>query len=394
MGRVLHGIEKGLRIFKENSDTLFVDIIFDAGAPAGTAGETDAAPIGSIYTNTTNGGIWKKIANTSSASDWLELGDVTIDELVWRNEKVRFATADTLSVGSVDVLALSDNDDLVYGDVNVGEHVIGDVDGTPTLFEVTATPGSPNITIAAVSQAIADGDTFVVQQFLPDPTGQEDQAIIHFPLAAGPGVKIGDINWDFATGINISGGYTPASGNPSSSDSVESAIEKLDGNNDAQDTTLGTAQGATSMGSFASPASLLLAASQSVKALFQRIGDLLAQLRGVEATGITAEATVDSVVVDDVKAVKWLVHAFEEATPANVKAFEVYAMHNGTASADATLADNTVFSKLKLGSNFDLDLSVDINGAGGSQEMRLRVASSSGGVTVTARRIEVLESVL
>ena len=59
-------------------------------------------------------------------------------------------------------------------------------------------------------------------------------------------------------------------------------------------------------------------------------------MRGVSVTGITAIADVDTVLVDDVDACKWLVEAFEEATPANKQAFEVYALHDGTAGADAT----------------------------------------------------------
>lgn len=429
MARNFFAIEKGLRIYKENSNTLFVDVIFDAGAPAGTSGETDAASVGSIYTNTTNGGIWKKIADTSSASDWAELGDVTIDELKWRNEKVRFATVDTLAAGSVNVLTLSDNDDMAYGDIAVGEYVIGDVDGTPALFEVTATPGTPNITIAVASLPLANNDTFVVQQYLPDPTGQEGQAIIHFPLAAGAGVKIGDIDWEFATGINISGGYTPANGTVSSADSVESAIEKLDGNQQDLITLSGQAQGATSHPSFtgvtipdnSTTAGALqsletayeetdanvddlitlsgvaenstsfgtftgdtLADSQTAKQLYQRIETLLEQLRGVQVTGITTITAVDSVPHASVKAVKWLVEIFSEATPANREAFEVYAL------TDGTNVDDTSYAKLKLGANIaGLTIGVAISGA----NLNLNV-TATGAVTATVRRIEVVKSVL
>jgi len=81
MARSLYAAEKGLRLLKENTDKAAnnaIDFIFDPGAPVGTSGETDDAEIGSVYSNTTDGGIWKKIASTSSASDWIELG--TADE--------------------------------------------------------------------------------------------------------------------------------------------------------------------------------------------------------------------------------------------------------------------------------------------------------------------------
>lgn len=383
MSRVLHAIERGLRIYAENSQTSYVDHLFGTGAPVGTSGETAAAPIGSLYSNSTNGGIWKKIASTNSASDWSELGDVTIDELHWRNELVRAATNDTVSAGTVDPTAFSDNESGLDGnDFAVDEYLIGDVNGVPALFRVTAVNSATDITVAAASLPIADGDTFVVQNYLPDAgAAQEAQAILHIPAAGSPGIKIGDFNWAIATGINLSGAYAAASGNVAANDSVETAISKLDGVNDAQDSSLGLAQGATNFGTFTG---VSLADSQSAKQLFQRIETLLEQLRGVQATGITTAATVDSVPHASVKSVKWLVEVFEEATPANRQAMEVFALNDGTN------VDNTVYSKLKLGANFNLTISVDISGA----DMRLRAASTTAGVTVTARRIEVVKSVL
>lgn len=488
MARDGFAIEKLLRIFKENSDTESFELIFGDNAPVGTSGETADAPIGSLYSDRVNGRLYIKQADNDLAADWAEFGtgDVALDELKWRNEKVRFATDDTLSAGNVDISALTDNDDMVIGDISVGEYVIGDRDGTPALFEVTALPGGNDITIAAAGQAIADNDTFMVQQYLPDGAGQEGQAIIHFPLASGAGVKVGDIDWNFATGINISGSYSPASGDVSSSDSVESAIEKLDGNNDAQDSVLGTAQGDTDLGTFTGTTISdntsvkgalqeletsveskadqsvvdeidqnvddlitlsgvaenstdlgtftgdiisdnttvkgalqeletelvdtrdntddlitlsgmpenstdfgtftgdLLADGQDSKQLFQRIEDLLDQMKGVQVTGITTSTAVDAVPHADVKACKWLVEAFEEATPANRKALEVYALTDGTD------VDDTVYAKLKIGSNFNLDIAVAINGA----NMEIQAASTTAGVTVTARRIEVVQNTL
>lgn len=390
MARGLFFAEKGLRLGKENTDPgngNTIDHIFGAGNPVGTSGETDDANIGSIYANTTNGTQWKKIANTSSASDWIELGNVNLSNLKWRNEKVIAATGDTVSAGNINPTSFSDNEQgLDHTAFAVGDHLIGDVDGNPTLFEVTGLPGAPNITIAADSQPIADNDTFVVQNYLPDsPAAQEGQAIIHFPSASAAGIKIGDVNWDVATGINISGGYTPAAGNVTSSDSVESAIEKLDGVNDAQDSALGLSQGDLNFGTWTAPVDLLFAASQSAKQLFQRIGDLLMQLRGVEVTGITSATTVDQVPVASVKAVEWLYEAFEEATPANRKAGIVYALNDGT-----TNSDDAVFARLKTGANFNLTVNVDVSGG----NMRLRASSSTAGVTVRVRRIEVVKSVL
>lgn len=110
----------------------------------------------------------------------------------------------------------------------------------------------------------------------------------------------------------------------------------------------------------------------------------------ITVTGITSAQTVDSVLVDSVKAVKWYVQAFEEATPDNIKAFEIFAAHNGTAAADADESDDTVYAKLSLGANFNLVLSVDVNGSGAGQTMRLRAQSSTAGVTVSVKRERVM----
>lgn len=110
----------------------------------------------------------------------------------------------------------------------------------------------------------------------------------------------------------------------------------------------------------------------------------------VVVSGITTVTTVDSVLVDSVKAVKWYVQAIEDADPENVKAFEIFASHNGSAANDATAADDTTYAKLKLGANFNLTLAVDVNGTGAGQVMRLRATSTSAGVTVSAKRERVL----
>ena len=69
---------------------------------------------------------------------------------------------------------------------------------------------------------------------------------------------------------------------------------------------------------------------------------------------------------------------------------KVTALHDGTASADASNVDDTVHTKLSVGSNFNFVVSVDLNGTGGTQEMRLRASSSTAGVAVEARRTGVL----
>lgn len=75
MARANFRVEKGLEIHSENG-TSFVAVLQDAGAPLGTSGETDDAPVGSLYLrNDSEGELYHKIADTSSASDWERFAD-------------------------------------------------------------------------------------------------------------------------------------------------------------------------------------------------------------------------------------------------------------------------------------------------------------------------------
>lgn len=105
-----------------------------------------------------------------------------------------------------------------------------------------------------------------------------------------------------------------------------------------------------------------------------------------KVTGITTLQTVDSVLVDDFHEVEWEVVSWEEATPANKKFQKLGALHDGTASADASSSDIDVFAKKRVGSNFNVVYSVDFDGTGAAQTMRLRASSSTAGVTIEFRR--------
>ena len=427
MSRNFYGIEKGLDIYAENG-ALQARIMTGTAIPDGTSNGQDTAPIGSLYLRSGTGGTYEKIANAGAPADWILSGTAVIGK--WRNEKIVVATNDTVAAGTRDLAASPFSDDdgtlITAASFAVNDYVLADCDGTPVLMKVTAV-SSPNVTFAVATPAIVTEDTFVAINYLPDPNLGENRAILNYNGSVI--VKIADIDFSVATGINLSGSYTASSGNVAPSDSVEAAIAKLDGVNDNQDTLLGTAQGATNLGTFtgatvpdnstvkgaiqsletsleeidqnvndAITASGIaenatsygtftgssLADSQTAKDLFQRIEVLLEQMRGVEVAAITTSTAVDSVPHATVKACKWLVTVSEDATPTNRKAYEIYAVNNGSS------VDDDKKSILKVGSNFNESVNVDISGA----NMRLMVASSSAGVTVTARRIEVLKTTL
>ena len=314
----------------------------------------------------------------------------------------------------------------------MGDHVIADADGTPVLLQVTAV-SAPNVTFAAAASPLAADDTFIAIHYLPDtPAGQEGRAIVNYNGSLI--VKLGDIDWSLATGISLASPYTPANGTLAAGDTLQLAIEKLDGNQLDLITLSGVAQGAVDLGTFTGAtipdSSTVKGALQSLETAHeevdQNVNDLITlsgvaenatnlgtftgsiipdnqtvkqALQALETevqqggravvAAITAAQTVDSVLVDSVAAVKWYVQVSEDAAPANVKAFEVFAAHNGHAGADATGVDDTVYAAIKRGSNFNLNLSVDISGTGAAQVMRLRASSSSAGVTVRVKREEV-----
>jgi len=383
MSRKFFGVEKGVDIHAENG-ALQIRLMTGTAVPDGL-GDQDTAPIGSLYIRSGTGALYQKVTSTTSAGDWILNGSGNASIGKWRPERVKAVTNDTQGAGLRDLTASPFADDqgtlLTAADFVVGDYIISDADGTPALLEVTVV-SSPNVTFAAAASPLVAEDTFVAINYLPDPDLGENRAIVNYNGTII--VKISDIDWSLATGINLSSGYVAASGNVAANDTVEAAIAKLDGVNDNQDTLLGTAQGATNLGTWSSPVDLLFSATSTVKALFQRIGDLLMQLRGVEVTGITTITTVDSVPVASVKCVKWICSVFEEATPANRKAFEVFAANDGTN------VDDNQSSILKLGGNFNLTVAVDISGG----NMRLRLTSTSAGVTATVRRLEVVKSVL
>lgn len=390
-------IEKGLRVFKENSDTEFFDLIFGSSIPGGDAGEQDSAPIGSLYVrqNGTASALFQKIANTGATSDWKSASSqITIGS--FRKEKVRAVTNDTVTADAARNLSTTpfaddEGTQLAAGDFNVGEFIIADADGSPILLEVTDV-SAPSVTFstpdANLNPALNENDTFMAINYLPDsPDNQEGQAIVQYNGATMS--KIGDVNWDFADGINLLQTIVDRNGAIAGGDTVQVALEKLEGDVKDVHDALDIARGAVDFGVFTGD---LIADNLGAKAIFQRIEDLLEQLKGVQSTGVTTAAVIDSVNVDQVKSVLWLVHAEEDAAEQRKKALLFHATHDGESGTDATDTDDAEFGILKMNGNLNLTVSTTLTGAGVSQEMNLVVASTTAGVTVTARRITVQPS--
>lgn len=246
-------------------------------------------------------------------------------------------------------------------------------------------------------------------------------------------IKLAQFDFEYANTIMIATGYTAGNGTVTTADTIQSALQKLDGNQQDIQTTLGVAQGAVDLGTFTG------STIQDNRTVKQALQDLetqvdtnvidIANLEGAVgsdtgaagllyteenyvtdgeslnasvdaldvATGktrlkttsdnITTIVALDSVSVDDYIVAKWMVVAYEVANPENREAYEVFAMHDGTTDADATAVDYTKCAKLKLNSSISgLSINVDLNGTDVSQVMRLTVASTAA---VNARAIRM-----
>jgi hypothetical protein len=434
MARDLFNLERGIKISDENSDSS-ISILTGSAAPNGTDTDQAAAEIGSLYIRRGTGEFYQKITDTNSIADWELNGSGSGIVSRWRNEIVDLSTGDTLSAGSFDVTTLTDLEStLSVADTVVGHYI---TDGSGNLWEITANGSFPTITIAAASSAPVEGDAFITNKYLVDsPADQENQAGILF--TSGGFTKIFDVDFGRAEAVFLSASYAAQNGNVAPSESVESAIEKLDGNQQDLTTLSGVSQGSTDLGAFTGSTipdaqttkqalqSLetaheevdqnvndlitlsgrpenstshgpmdqgdILSDSSTSNALFKEVDAELTRQRGKSSgSGITTNTTIDQVLVDEVSACKWLITIENTASPANKIHVEAFVGHNGHASADASGLDDTVYAKLKLGSNFNYDLNFVLAGSGASQFMRMEISSTEpSGVNIYAKRIEVL----
>ena len=392
MSRDYFRAEQGIHITGQDSD-VGVKILFGSGAPS------IDAEVSSIYHRTDDGTLWRKIAAGAGSGNWEKVpvaADITT--IKFRGESVVAITSTVApsSGGTIDLVAsplAGDEGTLLVGsDFTAGvSHILFGFGGTGKLMKVSVVAGDV-ITLVDVSPALSAGDSFVVQKYLPNVGGTyENQALVYFTGAAGVGnfIKLGDVNWAYADGISTTAGYTAASGNVVPGDSVQAALQKIDGVNDAQDTALGLSQGATNFGTFTGG---LLTSAQSAKQLFQQLSNLIGGLftlsKPAKETAITTVRTLDSLKCQSYSAAKWFVVATLDSNPVQKQAYEVYACHDGSLVADAVNTDETIYAKLKVGNPFNVVLTTDVSGTGAAQLMNIK-ASASAAISVSVTRLEV-----
>jgi hypothetical protein len=107
--------------------------------------------------------------------------------------------------------------------------IVRDIVGTKKYYDETEV----DINLK-VSRAVTAGDTFIVgKDLLGSPEDKETQAIYHIEDGAPKtALKLGDLDWETATSIVITNDYLAGPGGQTivSGDSVQTGLQKLDGN--------------------------------------------------------------------------------------------------------------------------------------------------------------------
>lgn len=194
-----------------------------------------------------------------------------------------------------------------------------------------------------VLQTIQDGFTYMVKHTLTNtPADQEKESIWTYSTNAF--VKLADVNWQLATGINLSTGYAAAAATtarPAASDTIETAISKLDGRVGSNVTAGNYVLNTNTIG-------------QNLQALDDAL--VTAPIR-TKASNVTTLTTIDMVDVAKYEAVKWLV----AAKSGNMRyASEIYAV---TAGATGTMVDYTEYAQLYVRPKINgLTFSVGVTG--------------------------------
>jgi hypothetical protein len=264
----------------------------------------------------------------------------------------------------------------VIGDWSAGDLVLSS-GATDKIFRVYDDAGTLKVTQADLDP-VALGDTFLVRYYLPDPAGGENSAIVWYN--GTDYIKIADVDWNLATGINLSGGYAAAgtAAYPASGDTVEAAIAKLHKDVLQLVTLSGVALGAADLGTFTGST---IGDNRTIK---QALQDLET---AVEAGGTVTTATgvggtdvvLDTVPVASANVVHWVV--FGEGVTSSLIRYSatVRAMNDG--ATNVLDVDESPF--LKSTPALDIDISVDINAG----NMRLLVNSdTAGGANIKAVR--------
>jgi len=295
-----------------------------------------------------------------------------------------------------------DDDDsagLVLGSFADGDYVLyRDTSGTDRIYQIYDDAGTLKVTQdAGVVDALASGDTFIVSFDLADFNNSENSAL--YTYNGTDLVKIGDVDWALATGINLSAGFVTGgtNGTPAANDTVEEAIRKLTNNQLDLTTLTGVSQGDVDLGTFTGN---IISDNNDIKGALQELETAIeaGETPVTTTTGIGGTLTdIDSVLVDEVDYAVWHVYAEGITDRSKKYAARISAIHDGTPTADATNPGGVDVDEalaLEFAANKIAGITFEVVNAlaAGSQVMKLQAScTEAGGMDVTVKRVTGLD---
>lgn len=423
MSNDMFRIERGLEI-----DSLAQYLVGSGTPGSGPGGDTNSAPVGSVYTNTADGSIWTKITPGSFSADWQRMASETYvnnalgSTVTWREPAlVRDAVSTTVPVGTP-------SSPIIVDGVSVGN-------GGRVLFSSISGGGGKNVyvynlsagTFAEDSNNESSGDSLYIQSgtsagktyvFNGTSWVQTDQASVDelgfvrsfvgkassgssMPtytttnfVVAGSALATAVSALDTELGANVSVGNFVSPSNKINANIQVLDIEiganvtngnfilaasKINANIQALDAWVGPSSAFSSATYISNPTTL----SEAIAAV-----DSEAATQGLttNAVNVTTSTVVDTTPPGPsslgASGVKWIVRAYQASNPANMYATELFAI------SDGSNVDYTKYATLLLGSAIT-GLSVTAGIDVGSGNLELLVASTAA-VNVTAKRVAVL----
>lgn len=264
----------------------------------------------------------------------------------WRT-KVKVITADTELRAATEgtslasVLPFSDDQgtQLVIGDFSIGDYLISENGSSSKLWRVA----TGNLLTLVGFNALASGDTFFITYDLLDTVdAQETNAIYTFNGTAM--VKMSDVDWQLATGIDISSSYSASSGNVVSGDSVEAAIQKIEGASNALVTLSGVTKGSVNLGAFATGS--IISDNTTIKNAFNELDTSTSNiitLSGVAKDSVNLGSFATGTVIADNVTIKTALQTLD-AEVTNVRTTigtAVGSLHMGSYTGGLLSADQT-----------------------------------------------------
>lgn len=199
------------------------------------------------------------------------------------------------------------------------------------------------------------------------------------------------ISSDKANDIFLQASYdNTTNGAPADGDDLEDSIGFLDANQLDVITLTGVPKGSVDLSVFSGNT---IQDNRNIKQALQDLENGIESVAGGSTDsllGVTTAQTLGGVLVDDADQVEWEILLIDAGNPTAKKKLKLSAIHDGDASTDATMVDETKFAKLKVGNNFNAQVTAVISGTGATQEIALQVASSEpSGINVFVRRTQL-----